>query len=324
MGWVSYQLGSRSTRDLTLGDKCSDCTSAKIHGMNFWTVPTWATDPGFNFLLQYDEEGKLAHKFGLVWELKLEKGKQIPILTIDSLELANEQKEKPGMDELAADETKEEGLMHEAMTFVRNWAADMGLEPKSLYSATISNTGTMELDAEYSKKEVTITKLGVLDASKRILRKTNPDYKGDVKVYLQSLVVEGQQQMPHEQDGDDEPEGQAALIEGDSTKDFAAVERCFDQFLRSEAKDVTKIRSFLELARTDSGTAARQMRIFLVTQAQNETKQALTIEGKRIDVFLHSRGLSLEAYLKTILGQTEVSRGAFIKANLFHLVPRKK
>lgn len=322
-GEVSYQLGSRSTRDLTWGDKCSDCTSAKIHGMNFWTVPTWATDPGFNFLLQYDEEGELAHKFGLVWELKLEKGKQVPILTIDSLELANEQKEKGGMYEKPADALKEKRLVEQAMTFIRSWAADMGLDTKALYSATISNTGTMELDDEYPKKTVTITKLGVLDASKRILKKTNPDYEGEVKVYLQSLVAEDQGQMAQDQNGEGVG-GHAALIEGDKGKDFGVVERCFDQFLHSDSLDAPKVRSILELARTDSDTAARQMRIFLVTQARPETRQALAIKAQRIDVFLHARGHSLEAYLKTILGQADVSRGAFVKAQLFHLVSRKK
>lgn len=323
-GAVSYQLGSRSTKDLTLGDRCSDCTSAKIHGMNFWTVPTWATDPGFNFLLQYDEDGKLAHKFGLVWELKAEKGKQVPILTIDSLELANEQKKKPGMDEGPFDEKKEERLMNEAMAFIRSWAADMGLDSKALYSATISNTGTMELDEKYPKKELTITKLGALDASRRILKKTNPDYDGQVKVYLQSLVTEGEQIGGNAEEEGGGGDNGKTLIEGERAKDFSKVEGCIDQFLRSDSKDVSRVRGILELARTDSGAAARQMRIFLATQAQKETKDTLVVDGKRIDVFLHSRGQSLEAYLRAILGQTDVSRGVFVKANLFHLVPKKK
>ena len=48
-----FKLASRYVEELTLGDKCSDCTSASISGFNFWTVPTWLTDPTFNFLLQH-------------------------------------------------------------------------------------------------------------------------------------------------------------------------------------------------------------------------------------------------------------------------------
>jgi hypothetical protein len=323
-GEVSYRLGSRSRSDLSLGDKCSDCTSASISGINYWTVPVWLTDPGFNFLLQYDEEGKLAHKFGLVWEVELKNGKQYPVLTIDSLELANEQKKKAGMSEMPADEDKEKGLTDQAINYVQEWCVAMGLDSKRLYAAPQSNTGTAELSG-YKEREVVVSKLGGLEGPQHILETSNPEYKGKVKAYFQSLQTEqGNTENNAENAGEGANDEMFGIQQGDKSQDYRTVETCLDLFLRSDSKDIPIIRKFMELARTDSAEAARQMRIFLITQALPATKKSLAIGSQRIDVFLSSRGHTLEGYLKTILGHTEINRGSFVKTKLLHLQPCQK
>ncbi|MBN2307059.1 hypothetical protein JXD20_03680 [Candidatus Peregrinibacteria bacterium] len=312
-GQVSYKLASRNTRELTLGDQCSDCTSAKIGGggVNFWTVPTWLTDPGFNFLLQYDENGDLVHKFGMVWYLKGEEKRMVPALVADSMELGNAQKLKAGMYQEPSDKKREERLTDEAIQFMRQWSIEMGHNPDELYAIAYSNTRTDELMTKYPDKAIQISKLGGLVGPANILKKTNSAYEGQPKVYLQSYQEEmGEQGEIHVS---------AAIDRGDRNEDFRRVESVLTEFLRSDLSDKPKVQEMMGLARTDAETAARQMRIFLITQAKEETRRALELDGKRLDVFLNSRGHNLEAYLKTILGQTDVTKGRFVRAKLYHL-----
>ncbi|HLD31144.1 MAG TPA: hypothetical protein VJB41_03050 [Patescibacteria group bacterium] len=160
LGKSGFRLAGRTREELTLGDKCSDCTSANISGMNFWTVPVWLADPGFNFLLQYDENGRLAHKFGVVLDIN-RKGEIV--LIVDSLELADAQKEQAGMYGGLADERKEQDMMDEAIDFIKQWAKRMGLDSQNIYSTSFSNTGVKELEW-YPLKQISVAKLGGLES----------------------------------------------------------------------------------------------------------------------------------------------------------------
>ena len=309
-GQEGFKLASRNRTELYLGDQCSDCTSASISGTNFWTVPTWLTDPGFNFLLQYDENGKLAHKFGFVWEMKAD---QEVILTIDSMELGNSQKAGAGMYENAESAERETRLMENAMAFIRAWAIDMGISDDQLYSTTISNTGTVELDRKYPKKTLSVAKIGGLDAVRRILKKSNPGTNAEPAIYLQSLSVNAENNELIDAGNGVENASEA----------FVAVELCIAKFLESEeshAGDVEVVRALLTSASDNPKEAARKFRIFAGMQAQKATVKALSIDGQRVDVYLNSAGLSMDSYFGIMLGKSVVDHGKMVTATLFHLV----
>jgi hypothetical protein len=309
------RLASRNTRELTLGDECSDCTSASIGGMNFWTVPVWLTDPGFNFVLQYDENGDLAHKFGVVWE-ETDKGEAI--LTLDSMELGNSQKKKAGMDEGPLDDKKEKAMVESAIAFIRDWAREMGLNPEKLFAAQDSNTGIAEFES-FPTQELMLSKIGQLEASEKTLKAANPDAP-KLNVYLQSLGI-GENEEPDENDEEGPIEKNIEL--GNSQKDFGQVEKVIQSFILDESADKADrdtAKTILRLAKENPKEAARKMNIFLVMQAKPDTKAKLSVDGKRIDVFLNSRGHSLEKYLSAILGQVVLSKGIFQKTSLRHLV----
>ncbi len=313
------KLASRNTSELTLGDECSDCTSANISGMNFWTVPVWLTDPGFNFVLQYDENGDLAHKFGVVWE-ETKEGE--PILTIDSMELGNSQKGKAGMNEAPKDEEKEQKMVDSAIAFIRDWAKSMGLRPENIYAAQYSNTGTSEFES-FPVERLNVAKIGQLEASEKTLKSTNPDAPGKLKVYLQSL----RNPQGELQEAQNEENAEKNIELGDAQKDFGLVEKAIQGFIldgSADKADCETAKAILKLAKENPKEAARKMNIFLVMQAKADTKAKLSIEGKRIDIFLNSRGHSIEKYLSAILGQVLISKGLYQKALLRHLVKKKK
>ena len=305
---AGFKLASRNVKELTLGDECSDCTSATISGMNFWTVPTWLTDPGFNFLLQYDENGKLAHKFGVVWEVK-ESGEAI--LTIDSAEVGNSQKTKSGMYEKISNQKKEKKLIESAIKFIYDWMHSMGLDPNNIYANTFSNTGTKEFE-DYPKKTLFIAKLGKLEAVENILKKHISDYDDTPGVYLQSLAENLN------------PGEIVNIADEHREKIYSDVEKALTQYLSSDLSDTDdyrKVKDLLTSARENPDEAARRMRIFLVMEAQSETKKLLSVNGVRIDLLLANNKLTLERYFNAMLGRTEVIKERFVQSTLYHLSP---
>ncbi len=311
-----FKLAARNIRELTVGDECSDCTSASIAGMNFWTVPVWLTDPGFNFLLHYDGEGKLAHKFGFVWEIS-QSGEII--LTIDSMELGNSQKEKPGMNEPPKSEDKEKQLMGEAIDFIYNWADLMGLDKNNIYATFQSNAGTDEFN-EFLQRKFMVAKLGDLDAVHNIHRKYCPDEEPiKSRIYLQSLASHAADVNDPLTDTDEEGV--------DIHNIYRSVESVIAHYLQSESHetgDHEEVKSLLELAREEPREAARKMRIFLIMGANEETKNALSVDGERIDLYLANNGSNFENYFAVMLGKVEITRGSFATTELRHLAPGSK
>jgi len=323
-GESGFRLGFRNIDELSLGDQCSDCTSASIGGTNFWTVMTWLADAGCNFLLHYDDKGKLAHKFHAVFEVN---GKDEIILTLDSMELGNEQKSKPGMYQKVADSSRERKLMDEAIAFVRDkWAQYMGLPINRVYATTISNTGTDELDGRFPEVHLKIAKLGGLEAARNLLNQTNPTHGGRPRIYLQSLQNEEEGDHLPQQADEELPEDGDEIPEFDKKLDFRRVEVIFRDYLEGDqqsSRDFERIKELLVMAQADPDKAARLMRIFLSMHANSATKEQLSVNGQRIDIFLNSRGHSLESYFKSILGQTVLKTGQFFEAKLYHLIPEK-
>ena len=313
-GKAGFKLASRNVKELTLGDECSDCTSATISGMNFWSVPTWLTDPGFNFLLQYDEAGKLAHKFGVVWEVK---SNGEVILTIDSAELGNPQKAEAGMYKGRKDKKAERLLMAEALKFIHEWAESIGLNQNNIYATPISNTGTYEFSC-FPKEQFLISKLGSLDAVERILKKYNPGHTKKPRIYLQSLSsMDDPQQHGEEDEFEEEKKDDFARI-------YNAVEKTLTGYIQlnlGNNNDYKKVKDMLKLASENPAEAARRMRIFLIMEAKEETKKALSVNGVRIDLYLANNKLTLEGYFNAILGQSEVRKGKFVNSELYHLIP---
>lgn len=313
-GKSGFRLGLRNRNELTLGDQCSDCTSASIGGTNFWTVPTWLADPGCNFLIQYDENRNLAHKFHLCWEVK---GDGQIILTIDAMELGNGQKDKAGMYQDAADSDKEGALMKEAIDFIRlQWASFMGLSADRIYATTISNTGTDELEGKFPVVSLAVAKMGGLDRVANILNKTNPNFQGLPRIYLQSLNTD---ETPLAQEEGEE--------EVNVSENYSRVELVIRHYLESADEQIRsapgyrRFREILHLAQVNPKEAARQMRVFLFKT--DPKARVFVINNQRIDVFLANSG-GLEGYFKSILGQVEAKRGQFVKAKLYHFAPKEK
>lgn len=320
-GKAGFALASRQRDELTLGDKCSDCTSATISGMNFFTVPTWLTDPGINFLLQYDEKGNLAHKFTIVWEIT--RSGEI-ILTVDSAELGNSQKQSAGMYEGVADLGTEKRLMNDAIRFIQSWADTIGIGRDRLFATTISNTGTDEFKG-FLKNKVSVAKFGGVTMSRKVAAAGGVTL--EPQLYLQSCK---------EIAGED-----IEAAEGKTEVDmFNAVEFSFRSFLdnppaeRSGAQaDYIKLRSILELASVDPKKAAKAMRIFLILTpdaggSREDTKRKLCADGKRLDQALLSAKSSFERYFEVKMGglkeqakkvTIDTSEYSFTDTTFYHL-----
>jgi len=309
-----FRLASRNISELTLGDECSDCTSASISGINFWTVPTWLTDPGDTFLLQYDSEGNLAHKFLIVLQISPD---GTPLLTVDSMELANSQKDKAGMYNSPKDAVKEKTLLDEAISFLRNWADTIGIGSTNVYATQVSNTGTDYIPTQYRTKEISVSKLRGLQDVQRVLHiaeeRSGTEFDIAPKTYLQSYKTTSAEDRE--------------II--DETVIFQHVEHtlrlAIEDFTHNDSPDLSKLDNILAEARKDPKKAAKKMNIFLIMEASETTKKLLSYNGKRIDVYLHNNNLDFERFFSSTMTEITILKGNdYIKAELYHLGLQKE
>jgi len=132
-GIYSFKLFGRNMDDILSAEMTGDCTNPGDSGFNFWTVPAWLVNRGFNMIYFYGPDQKLIYKAGLLVTLNQ---KEQPLLVVDSIEVGGDYRK-------SYDQTKEEHYMNLLINQVRQMAQRMKIDPENIYSQSISNTGSL-------------------------------------------------------------------------------------------------------------------------------------------------------------------------------------
>jgi hypothetical protein len=130
-GEFSFKLWTRDFNDLVSAEMTGDCTSPGDSGFNFWTVPAWLSNRGFNMLYLYGPDQKLIYKAGLL--VTIDENKK-PLLIIDSIEVGKETLKNYSKE-------KERQYLNLLITRTQKIAQNMHINPDHVYAVTASNTG---------------------------------------------------------------------------------------------------------------------------------------------------------------------------------------
>ena len=130
-GEFSFKLWTRDFNDLVSAEMTGDCTSPGDSGFNFWTVPAWLANRGFNMLYLYGPDQKLIYKAGLL--VTIDENKK-PLLIIDSIEVGKETLKNYSKE-------KERQYLNLLITRTQKIAQNMHINPDHVYAVTASNTG---------------------------------------------------------------------------------------------------------------------------------------------------------------------------------------
>jgi hypothetical protein len=231
-----FTLMARTRDDMFLGDLTGDCTAYHLNtGVNGWTVPTWLSNPGFNFFKI--DDGRTA-KMGIL--LAVADGQ--PVLVVDSIEVGS----------AITDQEEAKKRIHAGFAYLQSWAEAIGLRVQLMSnisnSSELGNIMSQELttESEYAKVEALGGLSGLSELRRNLTGKTAKE-----TTYLQSA--------PHEFDDDDD-----RLNEGDSRLLRMFEDRISDTLQRMnkyEAPELEKLlregnwaEAFTYLAQVNFGT----------------------------------------------------------------------
>ncbi|MBP6913429.1 MAG: hypothetical protein KBC00_02350 [Candidatus Levybacteria bacterium] len=157
-----FTLMDRGEKSLFLGDLTGDCTAFHLNvGFNAWTLPSWLTDPGFNFLKITDGEGNFFGKAGMYLGVK---DGNTPTLIIDSFELSSQVDDKNR--EYVREHTEK------ALHFLKEWAGKNSIS--QVMSTTIANSDTLRdvlskaVDSKIPNPEDTLVLMGGLSGVEEV------------------------------------------------------------------------------------------------------------------------------------------------------------
>lgn len=175
------------------------------------------------------------------------------------MEVSNSQKEKHGMYKETNNKHIEKISVNESIEFIEDQASRIRAKEGNIYASIYSNTGTIEFYS-YRKEKILFSKFHEIIASRKLLKRYNPDYNEEIKVYLQSYQTT------------EENMGNINNIEQFyAVKDIQNVELVIDNYLKSKSsddEDYIKFKSPLELAKDNVEEVARKMNYFQLWRHQ--------------------------------------------------------
>lgn len=179
----NISLISRTRDDLYLGDLTNDCTAFHHEtGFNAWTLPNWLSDPGFNFFIVKDDNGKMIAKFGTMLAIEND---STPVLVIDSSELEKNigSEEYFGQKYLAV----ESGLI-----FLDQWAKKIGLQ--KVYIEPLANNENLNEELRSQSEKHTgsesLNKLGGLRGLFELRKNLGSSIAGSERTYSQAASAQ--------------------------------------------------------------------------------------------------------------------------------------